>query len=55
MSGFVRLTLACALVVIALPAGAQQSAPRWYRGNTHTHTLNTDGDSPPDEVVRWRT
>jgi hypothetical protein len=53
MSGLVRLTLACLLVVIALPVGAQQAAPRWYRGNTHTHTLNTDGDSPPDEVVRW--
>ena len=28
-------------------------APRWYKGNTHTHTLNSDGDSTPDEVVRW--
>jgi len=26
---------------------------RWYRGNTHTHTLNSDGDSTPDEAVRW--
>lgn len=25
----------------------------WYKGNTHTHTLNSDGDSTPDEVVRW--
>ena len=23
------------------------------QGNTHTHTLNSDGDSTPDEVVRW--
>ena len=32
-----------------------QVAPslRWYKGNTHTHTLNSDGDSTPDEVVRW--
>ena len=32
-----------------------QPAPelRWYKGNTHTHTLNSDGDSTPDEVVRW--
>lgn len=37
----------------ALLAEAQGPAPRWYRGNTHTHTLNTDGDSPPDAVVRW--
>jgi hypothetical protein len=26
---------------------------RWYKGNTHTHTLNQGGDSTPDEVVRW--
>jgi len=25
----------------------------WYKGNTHTHTLNSDGDSAPDDVVRW--
>jgi hypothetical protein len=36
----------------------QKSAPppkrlNWYKGNTHTHTVNSDGDSTPDEVVRW--
>ena len=25
----------------------------WYKGNTHTHTINSDGDSTPDAVVRW--
>lgn len=30
-----------------------ESPLRWYKGNTHTHTLNSDGDSTPDEVVRW--
>jgi hypothetical protein len=25
----------------------------WYKGNLHTHTLNSDGDSTPDDVVRW--
>jgi hypothetical protein len=29
------------------------TAGRWYKGNTHTHTLNSDGDSTPDEVARW--
>jgi len=29
------------------------STLRWYKGNTHTHTLNSDGDSTPDEVARW--
>ena len=43
----------------AAAAGQAQAAPaagpalRWYKGNTHTHTLNSDGDSTPDEVVRW--
>ena len=34
--------------VPAIPAGA-----RWYKGNTHTHTLESDGDSPPEVVARW--
>ncbi len=64
-----RLRLAvysCAILlfVVALsnPAAIQSNSPltppnqpvlRWYKGNTHTHTLNSDGDSTPDEVVRW--
>jgi hypothetical protein len=44
------------VLVVARPAA--QAAPdrstwRWYKGNTHTHTLNSDGDLPPDDVVRW--
>ena len=26
---------------------------RWLKGNTHTHTLESDGDSPPDTVAAW--
>jgi len=42
-------------VGLAWPGGGQSSpsATKWYKGNTHTHTLNSDGDSTPDEVVRW--
>jgi hypothetical protein len=25
----------------------------WYRGNLHTHTTNSDGDSPPEVVTAW--
>lgn len=32
---------------------ASQKKLTWYKGNTHTHTINSDGDSTPDEVVRW--
>ena len=28
-------------------------ARRWFKGNLHTHTANSDGDSPPGAVVRW--
>lgn len=32
----------------------QQPPPaRWYKGNLHTHTLNSDGDSTPLEVATW--
>ncbi|MEZ5362329.1 MAG: CehA/McbA family metallohydrolase [Bryobacterales bacterium] len=26
---------------------------RWFKGNLHTHTINSDGDSAPDAVARW--
>jgi predicted metal-dependent phosphoesterase TrpH len=35
-------------VYTAPPAGAH-----WYKGNTHTHTTNSDGDTPPEQVARW--
>lgn len=45
--------LSLALAIAVAGTGPQEGEPRWYRGNTHTHTLNSDGDSTPDEVVRW--
>ena len=45
-----RLSLPVLLTaLLPLAAGAQH----WYRGNTHTHSLNSDGDSPPDSIARW--
>lgn len=26
---------------------------RWYKGNTHAHTTNSDGDSSPETVAQW--
>jgi hypothetical protein len=49
-----------AIALIAAPPAITPRSPfldtgakRWYKGNTHTHTVNSDGDSTPDEVVRW--
>jgi hypothetical protein len=43
------------LSLLALGAAITQPRPssRWYKGNLHTHTLNSDGDSTPHEVATW--
>ncbi|MBN2289866.1 MAG: CehA/McbA family metallohydrolase [Candidatus Glassbacteria bacterium] len=54
-----RLLLAAALSYCTLSASGmlraygEESGLRWYKGNTHTHTVNSDGDSSPDVVARW--
>ena len=48
----VAALLSAALLLPADSSG-QQAQARWFKGNTHAHTLNSDGDSPPDAVVRW--
>ncbi|HYM11567.1 MAG TPA: CehA/McbA family metallohydrolase [Bryobacterales bacterium] len=35
------------------PARSAPTPATWYKGNLHTHTINSDGDTSPDEVVRW--
>jgi hypothetical protein len=32
---------------------APHAEGRWLRGNTHAHTTESDGDSPPGVVARW--
>jgi hypothetical protein len=41
------------LLAALLVAQGVAAQARWFRGNTHTHTINSDGDSSPDAVVRW--
>ena len=38
---------------VDVTASQTSAAAIWFKGNTHTHTLNSDGDSTPDDVVRW--
>jgi hypothetical protein len=35
-----------------LPDSTPEGAS-WFKGNTHTHTTNSDGDTPPADVARW--
>ncbi|MED6307839.1 MAG: histidinol-phosphatase [Planctomycetota bacterium] len=39
--------------VLLQAATPDEPSTRWYRGNTHTHTLWSDGDAPPEHAVRW--
>jgi hypothetical protein len=47
------------VLIAAMPLSAQRfevpsnTGAHWFKGNTHTHTLNSDGDSPPDVVATW--
>jgi hypothetical protein len=57
VSALVLLPFSCA------PASAQEAPFRfesrdcpaciWLKGNTHTHTTESDGDSSPEVVARW--
>ena len=49
------LAILSAFLAAPVRVATQSQKPKlhWYKGNTHTHTLNSDGDSTPDEVVRW--
>jgi len=65
MRGMRRLILLTTIAALGLSLAAgrgaasraqpatDRSAWRWYKGNTHAHTLESDGDSTPDEVTRW--
>jgi predicted metal-dependent phosphoesterase TrpH len=58
-----RLTLLAAFLALPLTLAAQQSEARfelpeaqegiWFKGNTHSHTTESDGDSPPEVVAQW--
>jgi hypothetical protein len=37
-------------IVVAQDASAVR---RWYKGNLHTHTIQSDGDSTPVDVMAW--
>ena len=46
--------LVLAVASVMHTSGASQnpaSKLNWYRGNLHTHTINSDGDSSPSDVL----
>jgi hypothetical protein len=49
----VALILVLGGCLFVLAPAAQTPAARWYKGNLHSHSINSDGDSPPYELVAW--
>ncbi len=41
------------IVLLLCTGAAAEALPEWFKGNTHTHTDLSDGDSGPDAVVEW--
>jgi hypothetical protein len=41
------------LIGVVHAALAAADAPRWWKGNLHTHTLWSDGDDFPEMVAEW--
>lgn len=48
-----KVILLLLLVLTVATDALAQPKLRWFKGNTHTHTLNSDGDSTPDDVIKW--
>ena len=51
-----KKTLSVLLVIVILipVTSCRREAPlRWYKGNLHTHTTNSDGDALPEIIIRW--
>jgi hypothetical protein len=49
----IALCLAFAVTRQARAQAATTSPARWYKGNTHCHTLNSDGNASPADVAQW--
>ncbi len=61
-TSYQRTLVSVCLVIVAattwpsnrfVPSRQPRPDGYWFKGNTHTHTLQSDGDSTPDEVVAW--
>lgn len=56
-----KRTLLCVVVAatvfisgyVAISTAEVQPASRWYKGNTHPHSLWSDGNEFPEMIVDW--
>src|SRR5688500_9505017 len=57
---FKRLSLLAFSFLLAFSTGSgvavaadEAGAPRWWKGNTHTHSFWSDGDDFPEMIIDW--
>jgi hypothetical protein len=53
LAGAVAAALVAATYSTPASMSRQAAGAQWFKGNTHTHTTESDGDSSPDDVARW--
>ena len=54
LSSFIRFHLFAATVLSGLsPHASAEPEARWFKGNTHTHSLWSDGNDFPEMIVAW--
>ena len=41
------------IIIVALSACTERKTNVWYKGNTHTHTTFSDGDTDVKDVIKW--
>ena len=46
-------TILLFLTLIALTACTVHEPTVWYKGNTHSHSTFSDGDTPVNDVIKW--
>jgi hypothetical protein len=51
MRGILLVSLVSAAGLLAAPSPPRET--RWWKGNTHTHTLWSDGDAAPELAADW--
>lgn len=41
------------LLIISVPGSTQTTTLKWFKGNTHTHSLWSDGNDFPEMIMDW--
>jgi len=41
------------LPILFIAAAVSADEPRWFKGNTHTHSLWSDGNDFPEMISAW--